>query len=66
MTGDEAVVGAAVRLTLPSGEVLDACGMIEHVSGRGALVHWFPPAQPAQTWVPDISWLVLDGEASRG
>jgi hypothetical protein len=56
----EAVAGAPVRLTRPDGELWDARGVIEHPEGRGALVRWNPPAQPDETWVPDISWLVLD------
>jgi hypothetical protein len=56
----EAAVGARVRQVRPDGELWDAHGVIEHTSGLGALVRWAAPAQPEQTWVPNISWLVLD------
>lgn len=61
----EAVAGARVRQVRPDGELWDARGTIEHTSGHGALVRWDPPAQPDQTWVPNISWLALDPEADQ-
>lgn len=69
MIDTEAVPGALVRMVLP-GEypgdgTWDARGVIDHVEGRGALVNWEAPAQPAQTWVPDIAWLALDREAPQ-
>jgi hypothetical protein len=63
MINTEAVPGAAVRQVRPDGELWDARGVIKHVEGHGALVRWEPPAQPGETWVPDITWLALDEEA---
>jgi hypothetical protein len=59
----EAVAGARVQQVRPDGELWDARGVIVHRSGGGALVRWDAPAQPSETWVPAISWLVSEEEA---
>jgi hypothetical protein len=65
MIAAEAVAGTRVRQVRPDGELWDARGVIEHAEGLGALVRWDPPAQPSETWIPDISWLVRDEDAGR-